>query len=80
MEEKEGLIVEHTEAWYEELAAKAVADALAEDGLISPCFIQRRYSVGYGIAIRVLDLLKAKGCIRRRIFKRYEYRAVRSYR
>ena len=70
---------ERTDEWYEELAARIIADAWEADRKISTSLIQRRYSVGFGIACRIIDLLKAAGCIETLPFKRHEFHVVQKY-
>ena len=52
---------ERTDEWYEELAARIAADALERGEPISSSTVQRRYGIGFGIAMRAIDALVAAG-------------------
>lgn len=46
----------------EELVARAVK-AMKEDGMVSASLFQRRFSIGYARAARLIDLLEEQGLI-----------------
>ena len=66
-----------TDEWYRAMAAMIAADCLANEMTLNTSLIQRRYAVGYVVALRILEILSAAGCVE--AVEQYSYKVLREY-